>query len=341
MQTGSNAPPSRFPSTSVIQDTMRPNWKKETLHFNVRTHVSNGDPIDLTGALLHVTLLDAKGMEPRVIGSFALNLARLITVSRNPKLASALSNPRPTPNGGGPPPPPPPPSGGGPGRSAPSRQRSMPQSSRQRSSSSGSRPPPDRQKSSSESNGGGRGLRRGSGGRESSRGIPARGGPGRGRTPSRGGPGRTTSGGGTTRPPRNHSATGWSISKPSPALQAAASHDDNGFPTPVRKVAKSLSNGSSSQLLPQPMMERRGSLRSLNSGPSLSFRDSIVAADGVTPSERDVDEKLEKMKIVSLRLEEALMECGLEVARIKCCLDVWWTKDEVRREARTSSSDWF
>ena len=42
----------------------------------------------------------------------------------------------------------------------------------------------------------------------------------------------------------------------------------------------------------------------------------------------DLQERLTKMKVVHVRLDEALTEGGLEVARIKCCFDLWWSQED-------------
>eukprot|EP00934_Nitzschia_sp_Nitz4_P004460 Nitzschia sp. Nitz4//scaffold28_size193895//5587//8745//NITZ4_001620-RA/size193895-processed-gene-0.245-mRNA-1//-1//CDS//3329545847//4450//frame0 len=312
--TGSKPPSSKFPSTSVLQDTLRPNWKDETLHFSVRTHLTNGSPIDLTGALLHVVLMDTKG---GTVGSFPLNLARLITVSRNPRLANALASAPKNAQSMGP-------GGRGPSRAGgPPRQKSMPHS---RNHSGGVPPngppnePPIRQRSLPQRNPG-----------RGQRGGPGPSSAGRGPAGSRGGAQRDSGQGGRAPTKGGRSAgrgdgSGWSIGPPSKALQAA-SCDSNGFPTPVRQVAKSLGGDAMSN---SSMLERRGSLRNITTGPSASLRESIHRENG---GDGAMEEKLKDMHILSLRLDEALMEGGLEVARIKCSIDVWWKIDEIPKES--------
>jgi hypothetical protein len=73
-------PSGGFPSTSITKDTMRPTWKKEHVHFALKTHTDSGHSIDFAGAQLHVSLIDSK--TGAIIGSHCLNLAHLIITSR-------------------------------------------------------------------------------------------------------------------------------------------------------------------------------------------------------------------------------------------------------------------
>jgi hypothetical protein len=73
-------PSAGFPSTSITKDTMRPTWKREHVHFALKTHTDSGHPIDFAGAQLHVSLIDSK--TGAIIGSHCLNLAHLIIISR-------------------------------------------------------------------------------------------------------------------------------------------------------------------------------------------------------------------------------------------------------------------
>ncbi len=70
-----------WPRTKHISNSCNPEWHEE-LHFKVRTHDNVGTPIDLTGALLHVLVLDSKDSS-HLIGSCTLNLAFMIEVSRS------------------------------------------------------------------------------------------------------------------------------------------------------------------------------------------------------------------------------------------------------------------
>jgi hypothetical protein len=54
-----------------------------------------------------------------------------------------------------------------------------------------------------------------------------------------------------------------------------------------------------------------------------SIDDDVQAPD----ARKMVDEKLNELKIVSLKLDEPLTESGKEVGRITCCIDAWWMED--------------
>lgn len=69
-----------WPRTKAVSLSCNPEWNEE-VHFKVRTHDSIGTPIDLTGALLHVLVLDSKDSS-HLIGSCTLNLAFMIEASR-------------------------------------------------------------------------------------------------------------------------------------------------------------------------------------------------------------------------------------------------------------------
>jgi hypothetical protein len=105
----------------------------------------------------------------------------------------------------------------------------------------------------------------------------------------------------------------------------------------VKAAAKSL-NKAQTPLSSMPnhiKLERRDSLTVLTAGPSNSLRDSIhgQASDNsiedvqAPDAHKMVDEKLNELKIVSLKLDEPLTESGKEVGRITCCIDAWWMED--------------
>lgn len=82
---------SRYPATSVQKDTFRPDWGKESVHFTINTHKSTGEPVFLSASMLHFCLRDSK--QAFLIGSYALNLAQLISVSKNgPSPANAIGS---------------------------------------------------------------------------------------------------------------------------------------------------------------------------------------------------------------------------------------------------------
>jgi hypothetical protein len=210
----------RYPCTTVVEATMRPNWQKENLHFTIRTHLSTGAPIDLTGALLHITLFDAKG--PTIVGSFALNLCHLITMSRHhPKRATKQNV----------------------GQVASPR----------------------------------RGLQ---------------------------GPSGRTSGEETN--PRPEST----LLSPSGRAHRNSSS----------RAREGIVQGHKSKIL----SPRKA--RNFGDGPSKSLRSLIV--EETNGSDGNGSEILQDFQIVSLHLDESLVDCGVEVGRIKCSLDVWWMKED-------------
>jgi hypothetical protein len=71
----------KFPSTPISKDTMRPIWKDGYVYFALQTHTEHGRPIDFTGSQLHISLVDTKNSNS-VIGSHCLNLAHLVIRSR-------------------------------------------------------------------------------------------------------------------------------------------------------------------------------------------------------------------------------------------------------------------
>jgi hypothetical protein len=73
-----------WPGTTTLPSTFKGSWSNE-VHFVVRTHHQDGDPIELSGALLHISVFDNKGSEPKLLGSFSFNLARLIEISTEPQ----------------------------------------------------------------------------------------------------------------------------------------------------------------------------------------------------------------------------------------------------------------
>jgi hypothetical protein len=68
-----------WPRTRRRKKTFDAFWD-EVVHFKVHTHDSTGKPIDLSGAIIHVAVLD--GSSHDLVGIFPLNLAYLVTHSR-------------------------------------------------------------------------------------------------------------------------------------------------------------------------------------------------------------------------------------------------------------------
>jgi hypothetical protein len=68
-------------------------------------------------------------------------------------------------------------------------------------------------------------------------------------------------------------------------------------------------------------------MRQLNRGPSKSFQTTIFD-DGDVCSDGQAKEKLNELNLVSLRLDEILIGGGLEIGRLKCSMDIWWSEEE-------------
>jgi hypothetical protein len=68
-----------WPRTRTKASALDASWD-EVVQFKVRTHDDNGRPIDLSGAMIHVAVLDGRSHD--LMGIFPLNLAYLITNSR-------------------------------------------------------------------------------------------------------------------------------------------------------------------------------------------------------------------------------------------------------------------
>merc|ERR1712238_613523 len=75
--------------TKSIPNTLNPKWESET-NFKVRTHDATGRPLDLTGAMLHVMVLDNRE-NLKLLGSCTLNLASLIRASRDRRSVASQS----------------------------------------------------------------------------------------------------------------------------------------------------------------------------------------------------------------------------------------------------------
>jgi len=78
--------PKGFPRSSVMKQTFVANWHEEEIHSEINTHSSTGIPIDLTGAMLRLTVMDCRpqGTDDVVLGTFPFNLVELIRSCRPP-----------------------------------------------------------------------------------------------------------------------------------------------------------------------------------------------------------------------------------------------------------------
>ena len=83
-----------WPQTRRKKHSFDAHWD-EVVHFKVHTHDEKGIPIDLSGAMIHVAVVD--GYSHNLVGIFPLNLAYLLTHSRKgPTLKKTEDFPEPT-----------------------------------------------------------------------------------------------------------------------------------------------------------------------------------------------------------------------------------------------------
>jgi hypothetical protein len=72
-----------WPRSSSKKQTYQPEWDEEEIHVEVKTHGPDGAPLDLTGAMLHLTVMDKKqSSDDVVLGSFTFNLVNLVRKCR-------------------------------------------------------------------------------------------------------------------------------------------------------------------------------------------------------------------------------------------------------------------
>ncbi|CAJ1932483.1 unnamed protein product [Cylindrotheca closterium] len=75
----------QWPGTSVMESTFNPTWKNDEIHFELgMKNKTNNRPLDLSGALMHVSVFDQRDSNLKPLGSFTLNLASLIKVTKEP-----------------------------------------------------------------------------------------------------------------------------------------------------------------------------------------------------------------------------------------------------------------
>jgi len=73
----------QWPGSSVRERTFNPKWEAEEIHFEVGMKCkTNNRPLDLSGALMHVSVFDGIDSNPKLLGSFTLNLASLIKLTK-------------------------------------------------------------------------------------------------------------------------------------------------------------------------------------------------------------------------------------------------------------------
>lgn len=72
-----------YPRSSIQKQTYTANWKTEEICSEIKTHGSDGKPIDLTGAMLRLTIMDYRtSSDDVVMGTFAFNLVDLMRSCR-------------------------------------------------------------------------------------------------------------------------------------------------------------------------------------------------------------------------------------------------------------------
>ena len=65
-----------------MEGTFNPKWEAEEIHFELgMKNKTNNRPLDLSGALMHVSVFDGRDSNPKLLGSFTLNLAALIRMT--------------------------------------------------------------------------------------------------------------------------------------------------------------------------------------------------------------------------------------------------------------------
>lgn len=78
------SPLASWPGTNVKPTSFKAKWNEE-IHFEVKTQKEDETPIDLSGSLLHISVFNDKGSEPKLLGSFTFNLAIMIKTSQEEK----------------------------------------------------------------------------------------------------------------------------------------------------------------------------------------------------------------------------------------------------------------
>jgi hypothetical protein len=287
-----------WPGTTPLPSTFKANWNNEEVHFVVRTHHEDGVPIELSGALLHISLFDNKGGEPKLLGSFSLNLARLIEISTEPQehvtdaLLDDSTNEIPFNSGwsysqrtG--------PSAalwGGWKEDIPTPVRTVAKSLNQANEPLSPTMP-------------GRGHLEKRGQPKTSLLSTA---PGRGHLGKRGPPQKPLS---STVPDQLGKQTPPKIPLPSTVPERS----QPGKQGPPKEPLKYTGSN-------QSQLRRRESRTILTSGPSHSMRNAMGEAGSMK-------EKLKELKFFSLELDEPLTESGMEVGRVMCSIDVCWMED--------------
>jgi hypothetical protein len=351
----SKVSPKGFPRTCTVKDTMKPQWKGDYVHFAIRTHLTTGDPIDLTGALVHANLYDKR--EDKSIGTCSINLAQLIRATKNPSSISKVRIRRQTPS-----------SDGQTGSNVAGRAGSSSVSPHVslRKPLGETRPSPMRTDRPSP-------MRTDSGdirpGRPGGRRVSLQVSPRKPSGETQSDPMRTISGdlragrsGGQGVSPQvsTRKLSGETRSDPirgGPVELRLGRTSGRGFPPPLSNqedIHSSPIRGSSNELRPaanQPSSSdarsggrgrgpsRRtavsppkkgplGSLKNVTLGASMSMQEILEAEDDAALGQA-INKRLRDLKVTAVLLDEAMFEGGLEVARLKCQMDIWWVEDPI------------
>lgn len=71
-----------------------------------------------------------------------------------------------------------------------------------------------------------------------------------------------------------------------------------------------------------------GSLKNVTLGASMSMQEILEAEDDAALGQA-INKRLRDLKVTAVLLDEAMFEGGLEVARLKCQMDIWWVEDPI------------
>lgn len=72
-----------WPRSSLQMSTNTPKWDGEEIHCQIQTHGADGSSLDLTGALLHLTIMNYNpSNQDSVVGTFTFNLVNLLRSCR-------------------------------------------------------------------------------------------------------------------------------------------------------------------------------------------------------------------------------------------------------------------
>jgi len=281
-----------YPSTPSAKETMHPIWKDEHVYFALQTHTEHGRPIDLTGAQLHFSLVDTKNGNS-VIGAHCLNLAHLLLRSREKQ--PTREKPK--------------------GMTRSMSHQNVSEQKRLERTNSKKRMGNERSGSSrilgNERSGSSRRLNGSSRRLGDERPAFQR------RVNKKEDKGKPQKRGGSN----PNLASGYLyqlVSKPSPAMRAAASN--------ALKLGSSNSTTICEKELPPAVKRAAESIHRVESGASKLYESIMADLGGGIGKALSHNKKTDnEFGHRSLRLQETLIEGGLVTGHIKCDIDVWWT----------------